>query len=113
MTPNHQTTGQIRLALLIRPYQDLEIVVKDQLVRIRLVHQWAPAKWMDQSEADNMDQVELLHRDHFSFFPKRIQINFQTVLEPVHTGYHPNPTHQPELDFITRIIRREYNVIIT
>lgn len=110
MTPNHLTIGQIRLALLIQPYQDLEIVVKDQLVKIRLVHQWAPAKWTDQSEV-NMVQVH--HRDHFSFFPKQIQTNFQTVLEPVHTGYHRNPTHQPELDFITRIIRREYNVIIT
>ena len=112
MTPNHLTIGQIRLALHIRPYQDLEIVVKDQLVKIRLVHQWAPAKWTDLSE-DNMVQMELLHRDLFSFFPKQIQTNFQTVLEPVHTGYHPNPTHQPELDFIIRIIRREYNVIIT
>ena len=112
MTPSHLTIGQIRLALHIRPYQDLEIVVKDQLVKIRLVHQWAPAKWTDQSEV-NMVQMELLHRDHFSFFPKQIQTNFQTVLEPVHTGYHPNPTHQPELDFIIRIIRREYNVIIT
>ena len=112
MTLSHLTIGQIRLALLIRPYQDHEIVVKDQLVKIRLVHQWARAKWMDQS-VDNMVQVELLHRDHFSFFLKQTQTNFQTVLEPVHTGYHPNPTHQPEPDFITRIIRREYNVIIT
>ena len=67
---------------------------------------------MDQSEG-NMVQVEHLQVDHFSFFPKQTQTNFQTVLEPVRTGYHPNLIHQPEPDFITRIIEGEYNVIIT
>ena len=60
-----------------------------------------------------MVQVEHLQVDHFSFFPKQTQTNFQTVLEPVRTGYHLNPTRQPEPDFITRIIEGEYNVIIT
>ena len=114
MTLNHQTTGQIRLALLIRPYPDLEIVVKDQLVKILLRHQ-SEAKSVLGRSVDNM-VLELLRRVHFSFSPKQIQINFQTDPEQVLTDYHPNLIHLLEPDFITRIIegiRFDYNVIIT
>ena len=114
MTQSRLIIGRIRLVLQIRHYQDHEIVVKDQLVKILLRHQ-SEAKSVPDRSVDNM-VLELLRRVHFSFSPKQIQTNFQTDPEQVLTGYHPNLIHLLEPDFITRIIegiRFDYNVIIT
>ena len=114
MTQSHLIIGQIRLVLQIQHYQDHEIVVKDQLVKILLRHR-LEVKSVPVRSVDNT-VLELLRRVHFSFSPKQIQINFQTDPEQVHTDYHPNLIHLLEPDFITRIIegiRFDYNVIIT